>query len=62
MILSAVHDERDPMHCANDAAHVRKQVDFDFRRNRRVPPFGAEDEMDQKICGGMRQFLTLLRS
>ena len=62
MIRCTVHDQRDPMHCANDAAHVGEQVALDFRRNRRVPRFSAEDEMDQKICRRMRQFLTLLRS
>ena len=55
VIARAVDDERGSVHLANDATEIGEKIGADLGSYKSLAAFGAEDQVNNKIAGGMSQ-------
>src|SRR5579872_4736974 len=58
MIGSPIDDQCCPLHFADDAAKLSKQIGTERSLDQNTPPLGAPNEMQQNVAGCMRQGLS----
>jgi hypothetical protein len=56
VIFSAIHDQRGSLHFSDNPTQIGEQVRFETRRDKRLPIFCAEDQVDDDISKCVRQF------